>query len=32
MDGSCRLINAETTADVFKAMCTRADGEAITVD
>ena len=23
MDGSCRLINAETSPDVFRAMCTR---------
>jgi prepilin-type N-terminal cleavage/methylation domain-containing protein len=30
MDGSCRLINAETPVDIFKALCTRADGEAIT--
>jgi prepilin-type N-terminal cleavage/methylation domain-containing protein len=32
MDGSCRLINAETPADVFRAMCTRANGESITAD
>jgi prepilin-type N-terminal cleavage/methylation domain-containing protein len=30
MDGSCRLINADTPADIFKALCTRAGGEAIT--
>lgn len=32
MDGSCRLINAETPVAVFKALCTRAGGEAITAD
>lgn len=32
MDGSCRLINAETPADIFKALCTRAGGEAIPSD
>lgn len=26
MDGSCRLISAETSPDVFKALCTRANG------
>jgi prepilin-type N-terminal cleavage/methylation domain-containing protein len=30
MDGSCRLINAETSTEVFKALCTRAGGEPIT--
>jgi hypothetical protein len=30
MDGSCRLISAETPVDIFKALCTRAGGEAIT--
>ena len=32
MDGSCRLINAETSTDVFKALCTRAGGEHVTVE
>jgi prepilin-type N-terminal cleavage/methylation domain-containing protein len=32
MDGSCRLINAETPAEVFRAMCERADGKAITAE
>jgi prepilin-type N-terminal cleavage/methylation domain-containing protein len=32
MDGSCRLINTETPTDIFKALCTRAGGEAITGD
>jgi prepilin-type N-terminal cleavage/methylation domain-containing protein len=32
MDGSCRLINAETSTDVFKALCTRAGGERVTVE
>ncbi len=32
MDGSCRLINAETSTDVFKALCTRAGGELVTVE
>ncbi len=26
MDGSCRLISGETSPDVFKALCTRANG------
>lgn len=29
MDGSCRLISDDTSADVFKALCTRAGNEAI---
>jgi len=29
MDGSCRLITATTPPEVFKALCTRATGEAI---
>jgi len=29
MDGSCRLITAETSTEVFRALCTRAGGEAI---
>jgi type II secretory pathway pseudopilin PulG len=32
MDGSCRLINAETPVDIFKSLCTRAGGEAISGD
>jgi prepilin-type N-terminal cleavage/methylation domain-containing protein len=32
MDGSCRLINAETSVDVFRALCTRANGEPVTVE
>lgn len=29
MDGSCRLISGETAPEVFRALCTRAGGEAI---
>ncbi len=29
MDGSCRLIHSETSPDVFRALCTRAGGEAV---
>ena len=29
MDGSCRLISDDTSADVFRALCTRAGNEAI---
>jgi prepilin-type N-terminal cleavage/methylation domain-containing protein len=29
MDGSCRLINAATPLNIFKALCTRAGGEVI---
>jgi prepilin-type N-terminal cleavage/methylation domain-containing protein len=32
MDGSCRLISGETTPEVFRALCTRAGGEAIPLD
>jgi hypothetical protein len=32
MDGSCRLINSETSATVFNAMCTRSNGEPVTVE
>jgi len=32
MDGSCRLITSEVAADVFRALCTRAGGETVTVD
>jgi len=32
MDGSCRLINAETSAAVFNALCTRNGGEVVTVE
>jgi hypothetical protein len=32
MDGSCRLINAETSDDVFKAMCTRNGNEVVTAE
>lgn len=29
MDGSCRLIGEETAPEVFRALCTRAGGEAV---
>jgi len=29
MDGSCRLITANTSMDMFRALCTRAGGEVI---
>jgi prepilin-type N-terminal cleavage/methylation domain-containing protein len=29
LDGSCRLINAETSIDVFRALCTRSEGEIV---
>lgn len=32
MDGSCRLINGDTSPDVFRALCTRAGGEPVAVD
>jgi prepilin-type N-terminal cleavage/methylation domain-containing protein len=32
MDGSCRLISGDTALDVFKALCTRAGGETVTVE
>ena len=32
MDGSCRLISGETAPEVFRALCTRAGGEAIPSD
>jgi len=32
MDGSCRLITADTSTDVFRALCTRNGGETVTVD
>lgn len=32
LDGSCRLISGETSPDVFRALCTRAGGEAIPSD
>lgn len=32
MDGSCRLISGETAPEVFRALCTRAGGEAIALD
>jgi prepilin-type N-terminal cleavage/methylation domain-containing protein len=32
MDGSCRLISTETDPAIFRALCTRAGGEAITGD
>ena len=32
MDGSCRLINADTSPDVFRALCTRAGGELVRVE
>ena len=31
-DGSCRRINAETSPNVFRALCTRAGGEPVTVE
>ena len=32
MDGSCRLISSDTAPEVFRALCTRAGGEAISSD
>lgn len=32
MDGSCRLISGDTAPDVFRALCTRAGGETVTVE
>ena len=32
MDGSCRLIAGDTAPEVFRALCTRAGGETITVE
>ena len=32
MDGSCRLITADTAPDIFRALCTRAGGETVTVE
>ncbi len=32
MDGSCRLISGDTAPDVFRALCTRAGGEPVTVE
>ena len=32
LDGSCRLINEDTSVDVFKALCTRSNGEPISAD
>ncbi len=32
MDGSCRLITAETSPELFRALCTRAGGEPVAVD
>jgi prepilin-type N-terminal cleavage/methylation domain-containing protein len=32
MDGSCRLITAETSPELFRAMCTRAGGEPVTAE
>ncbi|MFN5757070.1 MAG: DUF1559 domain-containing protein [Planctomycetia bacterium] len=32
MDGSCRLIAAETAPSIFQALCTRAGGESIPSD
>jgi prepilin-type N-terminal cleavage/methylation domain-containing protein len=32
MDGSCRLISGDTAPEVFRALCTRAGGEAIPSD
>ncbi len=32
MDGSCRLISADTAPEVFRALCTRAGGETVTVE
>lgn len=32
MDSSCRLITSDTAPEVFRALCTRAGGEAISSD
>jgi len=32
MDGSCRLITADTAPEIFRALCTRAGGETVTVE
>ena len=32
MDGSCRLVSADAAPEVFRALCTRAGGEAIPSD
>jgi prepilin-type N-terminal cleavage/methylation domain-containing protein len=32
LDGSCRLITAETSPDVFRALCTRSGNEIIPAD
>ena len=32
LDGSCRLINEDTSVEVFKALCTRSNGEPVSVD
>ncbi len=32
LDGSCRLINDDTSVEVFKALCTRSNGEPVSVD
>jgi prepilin-type N-terminal cleavage/methylation domain-containing protein len=32
LDGSCRLISEDTPRDLFQALCTRANGEALTAD
>ena len=32
MDGSCRLISGDTAPEVFRALCTRAGGETVTVE
>jgi prepilin-type N-terminal cleavage/methylation domain-containing protein len=32
MDGSCRLISGDTAPEIFRALCTRAGGETVTVE
>lgn len=32
MDGSCRLISGDTAPEIFRALCTRAGGEIVTVE
>lgn len=32
LDGSCRLVSADAAPEVFRALCTRAGGEAIPTD
>jgi hypothetical protein len=32
LDGSCRLIQSDTSPEVFRALCTRNGGEALGLD